>query len=180
MAMNGGQHLTLPQILTMEDQCQNDPVALSRATWSRLQFHARNGQQFLAARGWDEEEISEIVIGIDDRGGICMSTGIAASGKSNRPSHIPARAAVSAWMFRPQPREYFWGWENHWFMLDGMPARAPKGWVQPIPGVLQGNGPVPETCERWYDHLFRGHAQPCQFYGQGLCRYAHALPSIPG
>jgi hypothetical protein len=177
------QPLTLPQILELEDMCEDDQVQLSRATWFRVQFHANTHFDNLTMDGASTEEISEAVVKLGnwiEGERIRVSTGIAASGESNRPTDIPEGAVVSDWMFRPRPPEYFWGWENHWLMLDGMPARAPTWGVQPIPGRRRGHNPRNVTCWRWYNHLYRGRADPCEYDGHGECRFVHALPSFPG
>jgi hypothetical protein len=98
-----------------------------------------------------------------------------------RPTYLPEDAPPKDFMFRRQEKpEWYMGWQEHDFMLDGMPFAAPDGFVQREPAQPGPNPPKNKICERHYNHKYRGHPHTCPEQMQKPreeCWYAHSLLS---
>jgi hypothetical protein len=147
----------------------------SRERWLCHQRRISNHLLALLLTGASLAAIAGTVI--TGNGGNLLSVDFDAS----LPEDVPPGSDLLTWMWRGEI-QWFWGWENSWFRLDGMPDKVPKGFARQLNQGWHPNDPRAQskTCKYFFNHLCRGRQFPCQRHGLGECRYVHALPSFPG
>jgi hypothetical protein len=154
-----------------EDLRLGVPLMGSKERFMKLRFLLLDNLEARLEAGMSMTDISSTFIKWD---GIDTNPVFRKTVPAFSPAHVPMYGDVRSWFLKQRPRS-FWGWEREWFLLDGMPARAPQGWAERPRGPRPPHA-VDATCSLWYNHLWRG-GNPCPFGWS--CTHVHALPSLP-